>query len=124
VRRRARTFIVDWHIYPFDVLVSTDTYESVIRRLEKAGIDLNDSDRKCLQMTGPGRTIRLRDGQTVLRLKDPPNNPQRIAMLVHEVHHAVSSLFDHLGIRLTLDSDEAYAYAVQYLTEKILLGFK
>jgi len=45
---------------------------------------------------------------------------ERVPFLVHEIIHAVTEHFDFIGMRLTNDSDEAYAYYTQWLLEEIL----
>ena len=88
--------------------------ETIVKRIEKTGYKLNDEEKEKLWMTGRGRTIMLRDGQTILRLEKA--SPDIIA---HEVFHAVDFLMNKIGMKLTEESGEAYAYAVDYLTKEI-----
>ena len=43
-----------------------------------------------------------------------------VPFLVHEIVHAVAEHFDFIGMKLTNESDEAYAYYTQWLLEEIL----
>jgi hypothetical protein len=122
---KPKTFVISYILYPFDVLVSTDTQENIVRRLRRI-CDLDDEEIAALEMapTCQGRCVMLKSGGVVIRLRYEPNTPVRTSNLVHEVFHAVHMLFDRIGIRLSDDSDEAFAYAIQYLTREILERFK
>lgn len=119
-----KTFIVDYHLYPFDVMVSTDTLENVIREIERSGYKLDDEEKRHLEMDGRGRCVMLKGSATVIRLKHAPDSPANIASLSHEIFHAVVFLFDQIGIKLCNKSDEAFAYAIEYMTREILLRFR
>ena len=75
-------------------------------------------------MTGCGRTVMLLGGQTILRLDIVKSKPDFYACLAHEVFHAVEFLFDRIGLKLSDDSGEAFAYQMQYLTRSILEKLK
>jgi hypothetical protein len=52
----------------------------------------------------------------VIRFYDSPlENPGLVA---HEVFHAVVGMWRHTGAELTAESEEAYAYLVDFITEK------
>ena len=48
------------------------------------------------------------------------NTPYGIAVLNHEIYHLHLSVLGERGLILSGDSEEAFAYYFQYLTEKIL----
>ena len=64
-------------------------------------------------------TYQLPDGLIVLRLRFFPRTPLGFAILGHEIFHAVEFLMDRVGIPRSLDTSEAWAYSISYLTEKI-----
>ena len=47
-------------------------------------------------------------------------NPQSIGVLVHEVTHAVTYIFERLHIPISKENDESMAYLIGYLTYSIL----
>jgi hypothetical protein len=118
-----QNFILPWEIYPFDVMISVgETTERVIARIGRTNYKLNDEEKQHLEMGSnvQGRTVMLRGGQTIIRLKRFNRKPQTVAILVHEVFHAVSFLFDRIGIKHSDGSDEAWSYAIEYLVRRIL----
>src|SRR3990167_7632103 len=69
--------------------------------------------------TTQGRTIMFSTNQTVLWLRYMPSTPIDFSHLQHEIFHSVDFMLSKIGIKLSRDSDEAYAYQIQYVTEKI-----
>ena len=115
-----KNFIVSWKIYPFDVMVSVkERQEDIVKRIERTGYKLDADEKEKLWMTGQGRTVMLRGGQTILRL-----DTLKHGVISHEVFHAVDFLMNKVGIKLTEESDEAYAYAIEYLTNEIYKNLK
>lgn len=120
---KPKTFLIDYTLYPFHVLVSTDSYENVLKRLSTYDLELDDEDIEALKMDGRARCVMIKDGGTVVRLSNEPDSPEHIGDLVHECFHAVFFLFNRIGISLSRDSDEAFAYAIEYLAREILKQF-
>lgn len=52
-----------------------------------------------------------------------PNNPktaEEVGFLVHELFHATYAVMCNVGISLSEDSEEVFAYTIGFLTEKVL----
>lgn len=62
------------------------------------------------------RTIRTSRGTTVIRFGQVPTNPGTIA---HEAFHATYSILDYVGAKLSDDSEECFAYLLDFITQKI-----
>ena len=112
-----KNFIIPWEIYPFDVMVCIgECHGDIIKRIEKTGYKLSDEEKEKLWMIGKGRTVMLEGGQIILRV----NKSKMDGNFAHEIFHTVSFLMDRIGVKLTYDSEEAFAYAIQFLTNKII----
>lgn len=115
--------ILSLQIYPFDVAISINqTDEEFKKEMQKFKINIEDvifdldQNKNCR-----GRTLMLIPSlKIVLRLNFWPDTPTKIALLVHEVWHVTDYILREIGIKLSDDSDEAYAYLIQYITEQIL----
>ena len=61
-------------------------------------------------------------GQTYhyLIFEEFSNTPYGIAVFMHEVYHLIHSILQERGLVHSDDSEEAFTYYLQYLTEKIL----
>ena len=115
-----KMFTVDHGTFPFDILVCIGCeHEDIISKLKKLGQKLDEEEIEKIWMEGRGRTIMLRNGQTVLRLDNIKNKVDFHATLSHEIFHAVEFLFDKIGIKHSKKSSEAFAYQIQYLTGSI-----
>ena len=66
-----------------------------------------------------GKSIMFPGGQTLLWLKDKPNSISSLATLNHEIFHCTCFILERVGIIYSNDSDEAYAYLIEYLTKQI-----
>lgn len=61
-------------------------------------------------------------GALVLWMREPWKknpDPDWIGTLSHEIFHIVEMMFDRIGIPLSIDTSEAYAYAIEYVTKRI-----
>lgn len=125
-RKRNHFFLIRGTIYPFDVLITTASFDEVIKYIEhRKHYDLNDEEKEKLNMHGTGRTVMLRGGQTIIRL--PLVKTELgidVSNLVHEIEHATFFLFDRTGIKHSEDSDEAFAYYQSYLMREAMWFFE
>lgn len=85
-------------------------------------IDASQTQTLLNELTGNylGRTVSLPDRGVIIYLPTIPTNSKGYAVLAHEIFHAAYLVLDKAGVRCTDSSDEAYAYLIQFLTEKIL----
>lgn len=112
-------FVVSWQIFPFDVLVCLgNPKKEILKWINRTKYKLSEGEVEAITITGMGRTIILRGGQTILWLKNYPKAGS--GTLAHEIFHAVEMVTDRMGIKLSQDSDETFAYMVQYLTNEIV----
>lgn len=108
--------------YPFDVLfVAGASDEQVQRHIEKSGYELSDEEREQLAMQGIGRTVMLEGGATVMWLRDAEIHPP---VLAHEAFHTAVFILSRVGVTLTDDSDEDFAYLIQYLMEEAMAAVR
>lgn len=71
-----------------------------------------------------GRCItHLEKKKVVIRMPSVPVTPEGHGVLGHEIFHAVFSLMEFAGIKLSAKSEEAFAYMVSYLTMEIYRKF-
>lgn len=122
-----KSFIVGMGVYPFDIFFSINQTDKQFRKALKAvshidHFDMFMSDCRLPHMEtsvpGSARTIRLRTGQTVMRMNHYDGTARMNGVVAHEIFHCIDFLFRRIEIRLSNKSDEAYAYAIGYLTEE------
>ena len=115
-------FIIKLVVFPYDIYVSVDESDEV---LSQALISLGVKEEDFLFLmnmreTTSGRYDLLKSNQSVIRIKSCSDKYTMIDTIAHESLHAVTFIFDHMGLELKLDiSDEAYAYAIGYVTSEI-----
>lgn len=121
-KHKSLNFIIPYQLYPFDVMVSlAESDEILFPKLKKLLPESSwpDIDEIKLKATGQGRMVMFSSGQTVIRTRYYPNSPLEFGHLQHEIFHAVEYLMERIGVKHTYECGEVYAYAIQYLTEKI-----
>ena len=124
MRRKLKTynFIIPLVVYPFEVMISIgEDGNQLEKRLKKYNI--SDDDLSSLDIVGNtvmGRTVMFSTNQTVIKIPRVPITPMEWGNLQHEIFHAVTFVMDRIGMKLRIEeSDEAYAYLIGYLTQKI-----
>lgn len=114
--KNIKPFTVNHGTYPFDIMVFIDQSDEVVYKELNKYIDLTEEDKEILKCEGNGRTVMLEGGQTVMRIVQGKQFHETIA---HEIFHCVDFLFRKIGIQLSENSDEAYAYQIEYLTKQL-----
>jgi hypothetical protein len=89
-----------------------DLYEQI-----KENISKKDFKKYMAKQTAIATTHKLRTGGILIRFNDNIDNPGIVA---HEAFHAIVFLFKKIGISFCYESEEAYAYALEYLINQIL----
>jgi|DEB0MinimDraft_3_1074331.scaffolds.fasta_scaffold159229_2 hypothetical protein len=119
---KKQMFFIHHGTYPFDILVDigihTDKQLQKFLKKEK-GITLDPDSIEALEtcsITG-GRTVMLSGGATIMRVSNDSDTFHEF--LAHEIFHAVEFLFDRIGIQLSRESSEAYAYQIGWLHNQV-----
>lgn len=109
--------VIPIEVYGHDIVVSigqtdSDLYEHIRENISEKKFDKRFSNQKSI-----ATTFKLKTGCILIGFKDDIDNPGIVA---HEAFHAIVYLFDKIGIEYAYESEEAYAYALEYLTNQIL----
>lgn len=109
--------VIPIEVYGHDIVVSigqtdSDLYEHIRENISEKKFDKRFSNQKSI-----ATTFKLKTGCILIRFKDDIDNPGIVA---HEAFHAIVYLFEKIGIEYAYESEEAYAYALEYLTNQIL----
>ncbi len=113
-------FIFSLEVYPFDVMVSVgETDEELKEKLNYVGIEPEGDNNWHYEFLGLGRTVSFPSGQSLLRLRNKPETVDEYGMLAHEIFHVCEFILHKIGLNLTRESDEAYAYLIGFVTKKV-----
>lgn len=112
--------IIPIDIYNTDMLFVIGTKDelkqSLNKYLEKEDVDdaynVMAADIDDITM---GRSAYLNSGQVVLWI----SNTKDKGTLAHEIFHVVCYIMEKVGISLCHESDEAYAYLIGFITNKV-----
>lgn len=124
VEDKSKNAIISCPIYHRDVMIHLGDLDGISEHLN---CFLNnehiDEIKECFSTTSRGKTIELNEGQIIVYLPKIPKTASGIATLVHELFHATHFVMEKAGITFSNDSDEAYAYLLDYLVENALTTF-
>ncbi len=56
-------------------------------------------------------------------MPNKPESAEDVGFLIHEISHAVISIMQTIGVNLSDDSEEIYAYTIGFLTHQIIERF-
>lgn len=116
-------FIIPYHIYPFDLMVSIGETDAELKKaLKEYGTEWLDD--YSYEDKVEGRFVMNKKHQSLLRVPRKPTNPQDKGVLAHEIFHAVEFVLDRIGLPHTLETGEAYAYLIDYITTEIYKKLK
>lgn len=104
-------------VFPYDILVASNTSVVAVKKYldNKFDIKLSDEAVEILSSSGIGHTLRLEDKQTLIYFPSTPD----VGLVAHEVYHAVYLILQTMGITPSDDSDEIYAYLIEYIMREI-----
>lgn len=124
-RYKKQHFLVDNGTYPFDILVCVGmSHSEVVKVLEDKVGKLTDDNFQKLHMVGNGRTLMLEGGQTIIQVRDLPEEAHFHANFAHEIFHAVEFLFNAVGSKHDISSGETWAYQIGFITKNIYRKLK
>lgn len=109
--------VIPLEIYGHDVVVSIGQTDKDLYEQIKENISKKDFKKHMAKQTAIATTHKLRTGGILIRFSDNIDNPGIVA---HEAFHAIVFLFKKIGISFCYESEEAYAYALEHLTNQIL----
>ena len=105
--------IIELKLFPYDILVVFNaTNEEIKTKLSKFGID---SDGLPLDGAYKARTIKLPNNAVLITFPEPPTK----GVFAHEIFHAAWMILDTMGVKPSSDSEEIYAYIIEYITNEL-----
>ena len=67
-----------------------------------------------------GRTMPTKFGSPLIWIPKIPETAQDVGFLVHELFHSTCAVMGNVGIDFSNESEEAFAYMIGFMTEKVL----
>ena len=113
--------IIPIEVFCTDVLVSinqTDEqlYNCLSHRFTKEQFNLAFDDWK-----SDARTVTHSDGFVIVRFRNKiKKDAETIGLIAHEAYHATYSILNKIGIKPGFETEEVYAYLIQFLVKEII----
>ena len=113
--------IIPIEVFCTDVLVSINQsddqlYDCLCHRFTREQFNLAFDDWK-----SDARTVTHSDGFVIVRFRNKiKKDAESIGLVAHEAYHASYSVLNRIGIQLGFETEEVYAYLIQFLVKKII----
>lgn len=123
--KKDKWFVVREDLFKTDVLVYVGSTEGFKKRLgHYVSKDLANDAVSDIRETTQGTCFAMDDyGIFSIWLKEPPDTIEDIAILNHEAFHMAVMILKRVGISPSEESEEVYAYLIEFLTKSILSHF-
>jgi len=109
------------HIYGTDIILCIGEDKEFISFVKKNFTDLVDVVEQSLESECLGLTCLNPNTKTiVIYFWNNQDKNRLLNTVTHELFHATHAIMTRVGIKLSDDSEEAYAYLIGYLTQKTL----
>jgi hypothetical protein len=114
--------IIPVDVFSTDVLVSINQsddqlYDRVCHRFTREQFDEAWDDWK----RSDARVVTHSDGFVIMRFRTKiKKEPDMLGLVAHEAYHAAYSVLSRIGIQPGFETEEVYAYLIQFLVREIL----
>lgn len=121
-KEKINYFIIEIELYSTDLLVVIGDIDGAIKWLENKNVSDDDIEfvKSSCDTGSQGTTGLLSNNALFIRLLQSPTTTEYKAILAHEVFHAASMLLRSRGMSLVKESEEAYAYLIEFIHRKIV----
>lgn len=114
-----KPYIINVDLYKHDILVFFGDKNVLIKKLEKYFEYYQiDKFNRCIK-TEKGCAYMVDTGQLILYMPNIPKKLDDFVILNHEIFHCTTLILKRIGVFLSPESEEAYAYLLEYITQKV-----
>jgi hypothetical protein len=109
--------IIKLNLFPYDIMVATAvSVEKITKHLKQTyNVTLSEEDIAHLNSSGIGHTTKLENRAVLIYFIDKPSP----GLIAHEAFHAVWMILATMGVEPSVESEEVYAYMLEYIVNSI-----
>ena len=128
-----RLIWIDYDVYPghSTMLVIGWTPKEIIdwihKKTSRRDDPLNEEELRGINSirNQSGKSLMLKNGETILWLPGIPDTPYRMGILAHEAWHITDFILHRIGMEYIPDkSDEAFTYMLAHIVQTALIKLK
>jgi len=119
IKKGKNMFIVRCDVYPVDIMFYFEKEKSVV--IKKLSDYLDSEDLEYLESASfesRGKAVLFKEPKVLIWMPEKPNCMITLSTVAHEIFHATCMILERIGIKYGDDSDEAYAYLLQFITRE------
>lgn len=108
--------IIKLTLFPYDILVARKVSVDEIKKyLLKFGVELPEDIEDNLRGSSLAHTAKMPNKAILMYFPDKINN----GLIAHETFHAVWMVLAIMGVEPSVESEEVYAYMIEYIINQI-----
>lgn len=108
--------IIKGSVFPYDIMVAYNcNLNDIKNKLKKFKQELDEEKIEFLKSSSLASTIQLPCKAVLIYFKGKITQ----GLIAHEVYHAVIMIFNTMGIDYSSESEEAFAYMIEYYVDNI-----
>lgn len=115
-----KSFVIKGTIYPFDIHAFVGDDLNKCHDFIRSFVPEEFAENVVERFDGnyKGYTLQGINGDVIIYYTAKPE----LGLLCHEAFHCVEFIFDHVGIKHTKSTSEAYAYFLNYIVNELTKG--
>ncbi len=112
--------VIKMDLFPWDILFTVGTTEKEICDyfVKKCGFTPDAEEKSFLRIDNTnkqGRCVKFKNNAVLIWIRK-----RDLGVLAHEAFHAVTAILETAGLKFSDSSDEAWAYAIEYVISKAI----
>jgi len=113
--------VIPIEVFCTDILVSINQSDYALYNEVSSKFTREEFDSAYDDWKSDARTVTHSDGFVIVRFRNKiGRDPRMIGLVSHESYHAAYSILSRIGIQPGYETEEVYAYLVQYIVTEIL----
>lgn len=119
--KEKNSYLIDLAIFKRNLLIIFGGKEQLMRELRKYHTEEEvEGVLEGFTFKENGKTVYDAKFNTFfIWMPEKPKTAQEAGTLAHEIFHATCAMLENIGMALSDDSEEAYAYTIGFITEKL-----
>jgi hypothetical protein len=108
--------VIKLNLFPYDIAVANCvSVDEIKKKMATFGQDIDKNGEDFLRSSGLAHTMKMPNRAVLIYFPKEPTQ----GIIAHEVFHAVWMILATMGVEPSVESEEVYAYMIEYIVNKI-----
>ena len=108
--------IIELNLFPYDIMVANCvSVDEIKKKMSKFGQKIDKQGEEFLRSSGLAHTMKMPNRAVLIYFPQQPTP----GIIAHEAFHAVWMILATMGVEPSVESEEVYAYMLEYIVNRI-----